>query len=170
MQEINDFIVHNLFLSIFGKQNVELNKEEQEFQTKYDNLAERVKPADFKINESLMNETNQPVWQKAIKELQKFGIFSTPRLKLKHLMMSLMIVNNIFSLFQKDAEDMGASADDILTIFPYIVLKAKIPKLLRHIQFIRLFEFKELLAGEKNFVLSKLEISVELIKNFEFHE
>jgi hypothetical protein len=82
--------------------------------------------------------------------------------------MSLMIVNNIFSLFQNDGDDMAASADDILTIFPYIVLKAKIPKLLRHIKFIRLFEFKELLAGEKNFVLSKLEISIELIRKFEY--
>ena len=63
---------------------------------------------------------------------------------------------------------MAASADDMLTIFPYIVLKAKINRLQRHIKFIRLFEFKELLQGEKNFVLSKLEISVELIRSFEF--
>lgn len=79
-----------------------------------------------------------------------------------------MIVNNIFSLFQSTKDDMAASADDMLTIFPYIVLKAKIKGLVRHIKFIRLFEFRELLVGEKNFILSKLEISVELIRKFEF--
>lgn len=115
-----------------------------------------------------MNPTNLPMWSKAIKELQKFEKFSAPSMKLRYLMSSLMIVNNIFSLFQNTKDDMAASADDMLTIFPYIVLKAKINRLMRHIKFIRLFEFKELLAGEKNFVLSKLEISVELIRKFEF--
>jgi hypothetical protein len=62
MQEINDFIVHNLFLSIFCKQNTDLSSEEEVFQKKYDYLADRVKPSDFKINENLMNETNLPIW------------------------------------------------------------------------------------------------------------
>jgi hypothetical protein len=117
-------------------------------------LAETVTPEDFNIPSDLMNDYNMPIWQKAIKELQKFVKFSTPSQKLKFLHSSFMIVNNSFSLFSKSEDDNAACADDILTIFPYIVLKAKISKLLRHIKFIRLFAHKELLVGEKAFVLS----------------
>ena len=168
MQEINDLIVKNLYQSILGNSSTEMNPEEKKFQDRYNYLSEKVKPSDFKITEQLMNSSNMPMWHKAIKEMQKFEKYSTPSMKIRYLMSSLMIVNNIFSLFQDSKDDCAASADDMLTIFPYIVLKAKINRLLRHIKFIRIFEFRELLVGEKNFVLSKLEISVELIKKFEF--
>ena len=85
------------------------------------------------------------MWQKAIKELQKFEKFSTPSLKLRYLLSSIMIVNNNFNLFSDPNGDKVASADDLLLIFPYIVLKAKIGRLLRHIEFIKIFEFRELL-------------------------
>jgi len=106
------------------------------------------------IPDELMNDFNMPMWQKAIKELMKFEKFSTPSLKLRHLLASFMIVNNNFTLFGKD--ESAASADDMLLIFPYIVLKAKISHLLRHIKFIEIFEFKELLVGERGYVFNKL--------------
>lgn len=45
-----------------------------------------------------------PMWQKAIKELQKLEKFPTPSLKLKFLLSSFMIVNNSFSLFASPKE------------------------------------------------------------------
>ena len=113
-----------------------MSREESEFQNKYDMLADKVTPKDFNIPPELMNEYNMPMWQKAIKELQKFEKFSTPSLKLRYLLSSFMIVNNNFSLFSSSKDEQAASADDMLLIFPYIVLKAKISRLLRHIKFI----------------------------------
>jgi hypothetical protein len=40
-----------------------------------------------------------------------------------------MIANNAFSLFSSSKEGQAASADDILLIFPYLVVKAEIDKL-----------------------------------------
>jgi len=69
MQEINDLIVKGLYMSIFGSSNQEMSKKEMEFQTKYDDLADRITPKDMNIPEELINDHNMPMWQKAIKEL-----------------------------------------------------------------------------------------------------
>lgn len=167
MQEINDYILKGIYKSILGSTNHEMSKLEAEYQKKQDSLADWVTPADFGIPEEQINEVNMPMWQKAIRELQKFEKFSSPSVKLKYLLSAFMIVNNSFSLFSSPKDDQAASADDILLIFPYIVVKAKINKLIRHIKFIRMFEYKELLVAEKQFVLSKLEISTKIILDFE---
>jgi hypothetical protein len=62
MQEINDLIVKGLYLSILGNSVNEMSKEEAEFQQKYNFLADKVKPIDFKISEDLMNASNLPMW------------------------------------------------------------------------------------------------------------
>jgi hypothetical protein len=90
-----------------------------------------------------------PIWNKAIKELKNIDKYPTPRLKLKYLLNSIKIVNNSFSLFTSSKGDVAASADDMLSIFPYIVLKAKIPRLLSQIKFIKIFEYQELQVGNE---------------------
>ena len=121
---------------------------------------------DFGIPKEQMNEFNMPLWEKAINELKQVEIFRTPRVKLRCLLRSFMIVNNSFSLFSNQKEGQAATADDMLIIFPYIVVKANIHCLLRHIKFIKLFEYKDLMNGETSYALNKLEISVEIIKGF----
>ena len=88
------------------------------------------------------------MWQKAIKELQKIAKYRTPSLKLKYLLNSFMIANNAFSLFGSIKEGQAASADDILLIFPYLVVKAEVDRLYQHIKFIKMFQATELLNGE----------------------
>ena len=105
-------------------------------------------PKDFGIPENFITESNMPMWQKAIKELQKIAKYRTPSLKLKYLMNSFMIANNAFSLFSSVKENQAASADDILLIFPYLVVKADVERLYQHFQFIKMFQCKELLNGE----------------------
>ena len=86
---------------------------------------------------------------------------------MKYLLNSIKIVNNSFSLFTSSSENIAASADDMLSIFPYIVVKAKISRLLRQIKFIKIFEYKELQVGnEHDYALKKLEISVKIISDF----
>jgi hypothetical protein len=79
------------------------------------------------------------MWQKAIRELQKVAKYRTPGLKLKYLLNSFMIANNAFSLFCSVKENQAASADDMLLIFPYIVVKAEVDRLYQHIKFIQMF-------------------------------
>ena len=49
-------------------------------------------------------------------------------------MNSVMIINNVFSLFSSAKEGQVAAADDMLLIFPYIVMKANINGLMQHIK------------------------------------
>jgi len=77
-----------------------------------------------------------------------------------------MIVNNNFTLFSSGKEE-AATTDDLLTIMPFIILKAKINRLLRHIKFIEIFHSRLLLSGEKAFVFNKLQASIMLITNFD---
>ena len=82
---------------------------------------------------------------------------------MKYLLNSFMIANNCFSLFTSSKENQAASADDILLIFPYLIAKADIDKLYQHIKFIKMFQYKELLNGEKAYVLNKMEITTKII-------
>ena len=74
-----------------------------------------------------------------------------------------MIANNAFSLFSSVKENQAASADDILLIFPYLVVKADVERLYQHFQFIKMFQCKELLNGEQAYVVNKLEITIKII-------
>lgn len=64
------------------------------------------------------------MWDKATKELQKIPKFKTPSLKLKYLLNAWMIMNNSFSLFGSIKDNQAASAEDVLKILPYIVVKS----------------------------------------------
>ena len=78
-----------------------------------------------------------------------------------------MFVNNNFSLFSSGKEDAAATTDELLLIFPYIVLKAKITRLLRHVRFIEIFDLKNQISGERAFVFNKLKVSIKIIEEFD---
>jgi hypothetical protein len=65
------------------------------------------------------------MWQRAIKELQRMDGMITISQKLRYLLSALILVNNSFSLFGDVKENMAATADDLLSIFPYILLKSR---------------------------------------------
>ena len=62
----------------------------------------------------------------------------TPKAKLCHILSSFKLVNTAFALFGTGKAS-DATADNMLPIFTYIVLKANIEDLDRHIKFIRIF-------------------------------
>ena len=165
MQEVNEFITKAFYNELFGGQNQELSYNEQSFQDKYDRLSQILNPEDLGIPAEFINEFNMPMWNRAIKELKNFEKMTTPSTKLKSLVNSIVMINNNYSLFVKIKEDQ-AGADEMLTILPFIVLKAKMPKLIRHISYCKFFEFSEFLTGEKLYALSKLEIAVKIINEF----
>ena len=132
MEEINDYIMNGLYKGLFASRR--LATEEATFQRKVEVLNESVGPRDFGIPPNQITDLNMAMYQKAIKELQKVEKYPTPSLKLRYLMNSVMIVNNTFSLFSSAKEGQVASADDMLLIFPYIVMKANINGLMQHIK------------------------------------
>ena len=142
-----------------------MSREEADFRLKIEELNQTKNEKDFGIPENIMNEGNHVLYNRAVKELQKLERYPTPGLKLKYLLNSFMIVNNCFSLFTSVKDNMAASADDMLLIYPYIVLQAKISSLFQHIKFIRMLGYKELLVGERAYVFSKLEISTKILKD-----
>lgn len=103
------------------------------------------------------------MWNKAIRELRKVDKQTTPRSKLQYLLNSIVVFNQSFSLFTSASENNEACADDLVVIFPYLLLKAKINRLYQNIKFIKIFEYKELGCGEKAYVLNNLEISSKII-------
>ena len=69
--------------------------------------------------------------------MKRMAKYRTITLKLKSLDNSFIIANNNFSLCA--IENPTASADDILQIFPYLLVKSEILNLQFHIKFIKLF-------------------------------
>lgn len=121
------------------------------------------KPQDFDVPPEQINDLNKPMWDKAMKELQKIAKFKTPSLKLKYLLNGWMITNNSFSLFGSVKDNQAASAEDILKILPYIIVKSQADTLPLQIKFIRMFQYNDLVIGEKDCVLTTVEISNRFI-------
>ena len=74
------------------------------------------------------------MWDLAIKELQKLDICLTPKTKINAIFSSFSLINSTFTLFGSESGNSSATADDMLQIFPYILLKSKIERLGGHIK------------------------------------
>jgi len=73
------------------------------------------------------------MWDIAIKELQRIERQMTPRAKQHCITSCFKMINQSFSLFTSDKLE-EANADDMVDIFPYIVLKSKIERLYAHLK------------------------------------
>jgi hypothetical protein len=74
------------------------------------------------------------MWELAIKELQKIELALTPKTKLNCIFSAFKLIDSTFALFSSDESNSSACADDMLQIFPYIIMKSKIERLLAHIK------------------------------------
>ena len=72
---------------------------------------------------------------------------------MEHLKTSLSIVTDLFSLLDDNPNDKEASADDILLIFPYIVLKADVYRIRRQWKFLKLFGLENI-CDESSYLIS----------------
>lgn len=66
------------------------------------------------------------MWDLAIRELNKIREAKSPREKLEHLIQSFKIGADCLTLFARKKGDL-AGLDDILPVFTFIILKAKVP-------------------------------------------
>ena len=132
MQEINDYIMNGLYKALFA--NRRLGGEEATFYRRIESMNDKVDPTDFGIPANQLTDVNISMYTKAVKELQKLEKYPTPSLKLRYLMNSVTLINNTFSLFSSSKEGQVAAADDMLQIFPYIVMRANINRLFQHVK------------------------------------
>jgi hypothetical protein len=89
--------------------------------------------------------------------MQKMAKYKTPGSKQKYLDNSFMIANNNFTLFSSGIQNNAACADDLLQIFPYILVKSEIDRVQHHINFIKIFQHK---FCDESYVFNKISISV----------
>lgn len=82
MEEINDFIMYSLYSALF-KDVKKSSQSDAEYENKYKYLNKNSKPEDFQISTQQFNSFNQPMWLKAIIELEKIDKYKTPSLKMK---------------------------------------------------------------------------------------
>jgi hypothetical protein len=57
---------------------------------------------------------NKPMWDLAIKELQKIELALTPKSKLNSIFSSFKLIDSTFALFSSDEGSSSACADDML--------------------------------------------------------
>lgn len=80
-----------------------------------------------------MDSVNKPLWDIAIRELKSIEKCLSPKTKLNAIYSCFRLLDSTFSLFTSEDGNNTACADDILNIFPYIILKAKIERLQAHL-------------------------------------
>ncbi|CDW79851.1 rab5 gdp gtp exchange factor [Stylonychia lemnae] len=110
MTEIADFICLRLYKKIF--ENKMQSQKEYEVYSKIQSL-QWLSPDAFGIQSDTLTK---PMWDSAVREL------------------CFRLIDSTFSLFSTEEGINTACADDMLQIFPYIVLKAKIERLLGHLK------------------------------------
>jgi hypothetical protein len=69
-----------------------------------------------------------------VKELQNLDRCFSPRTKQACIFSCFKLQDSTFSYFTTEEGIKAACADDILNIFPYIILKAKLEKLPAHLR------------------------------------
>jgi hypothetical protein len=124
MDEIIDYIMLRLYKQIF-QQNKTLSTKETELSTKLQSL-QWLEPSHFDLK---IDTINKPLFDVAIKELQGLDRCLSPKTKLNCIFSCLKLISSTFAYFTKEDGLSTAATDDILTMFPYIVLKAKIERL-----------------------------------------
>lgn len=96
-----------------------------------------LEPAAYGIPASI--NANSPemkfAWKIAIRQLFKIQEAQTPRTKLLQIGKCIEIIQHSFDLTQGEQ----VTADDLVTILPYLFVKAKIDRLLAQFNFIQAF-------------------------------
>ena len=80
-----------------------------------------------------VDSVTKPLFDVAIRELQSLDRCLSPKTKLNCIFSCLKLISSVFSYFTSEDGINAAAADDILTMFPFIVLKAKIDRLYAHV-------------------------------------
>ena len=101
---------------------------EKKFQRKIDVL-QKLAAADFDIR---IDEQMRHAWKMAIKEASRLQEQQTPMGKLQQLQKAIKILAQSYTLYKNEQ----ITADHLATFIPYILVKAKIERVLSHYNYI----------------------------------
>jgi hypothetical protein len=102
-------------------------------------------------------------WRSAIKELQRIPEASTPAGKLQQVGKAIEIVQHSFELFRRGQQ---INADDIVMILPYLLVKARVGRLLAQYNFIENFHYSGSEGDQIEVYKTNLKIAIQRIKEF----
>ena len=93
-----------------------------------------ITPEALDVNPNLRNEV---VWPIAQDELRKLAHFKAPGDKIECVVNCCQVIFSVLNLTRGSDDTSRPGADDFLPIFIYVVLKAKVPSLYTHCEFIQ---------------------------------
>ena len=129
MADIIDYIMLRLYKQIYTQNKIQ-SKDEYEVYTKIQSL-QWLEPSHFG---SKLDSINKPLWDIAIKELQSIERCLSPKSKVNSIYSCFKLLDSTYSLFTTEEGLNPACADDMLNIFPYIILKSKIERFQAHLR------------------------------------
>jgi len=126
MVEISNYVMYNLHSEFFY--NAEQSLAEKKFQRKMEVL-EKLPSSAFGVQ---IEDSMRHAWKMAIKEASRLQEQQTPLGKLQQLQKVMKIIEQSYSLYKNEQ----ITADHLATIIPYILVKAKIDRMLSHHNYI----------------------------------
>lgn len=160
MEAIADFVMGNLNLDFFSCQ--ERSLEEVQFWSKCDFMAD-LDEAAFKIE---IDDQTRHTFNAAIREVQKMADVLTPRDKLQQFGAAIKIIETSFSLYKGES----SNADVLVGLLPYLLVKAKIDRLLAHFNFIEAFHLTTNEGDPVEVYRTNLKIAIQRIWDFNLEQ
>ena len=160
MLEISNFVMYNLHSEFFY--NEKRSNDEKKFQRKIDVL-QKLSAADFDFR---IDDQMRHAWKMAIKEASRLQEQQTPMGKLQQLQKAIKILAQSYTLYKNEQ----ITADHLATFIPYILVKAKIERVLSHYNYIQAFHFSVNEGDEISVVNTNLNIAITRLKSNDFDE
>ena len=113
----------------------------------------------FEIN---IDEKSKHTWKQAIKEAAKIAEANTPRTKLQQLGAAVVIIEHAYMLYKGES----SNADVLVEFLPYVLVKAKIDRLLAHYNYIEAFHLTTNEGDPVEVYRTNLKIAIQRIWDF----
>ena len=181
-QEIYDFCKHILILNQLGIKPIHfgvdpkycLDQDTIDFQLNF------IKQKNIKLTEDELNETKNYIskkdyipYQTSIDLIKKVKLHQAPfdKMNVLYSMGNDVIenINNIWKPLEKflPKNFLSVDGDELIKIFAYILIKAKMPEILSHLSFIKNFTTKDTKSSMIGYYYTTIEAGVLLAKKIE---
>lgn len=117
---------------------------------------------DEKAFEIDIGEKAKHTFKTAIKEVQKIAEVQTPRAKLQQLGAAIVIIEHAYSLYKGES----SNADVLVEFLPYMLVKAKIDRLLAHYNYIEAFHLATNEGDPIEVYRTNLKIAIQRVWDF----
>jgi hypothetical protein len=122
------------------------------------------KASSFNEEEDLSLTFEQQPYHNAIKTLRKISLLKSPRDKLGCILQTFKdIIQCVGDFWEHYDREAVVGADDLVPIFAYVILKARLPKIFSEMNFIWEFATDSEMNGKYGYGFATFQIGVEII-------